>query len=174
MVGPAGTLTPFAYFDDLSPEQKVTYLQSDSVRSIRVPRYRELWPEVSKLKDALAADDRQKVEEVSQRICHGITLALEVEPAVVEVLALRPYLEGGSELHGLYTAEEDEAPRIQVWMRTARHGRVVAFRTFLRTLLHEVCHHLDFAYLDLGASFHTQGFFRRESSLFHQLVAQGS
>jgi hypothetical protein len=47
---------------------------------------------------------------------------------------------------------------------------VVAFRTFLRTLLHELLHHLDFEVLELAQSFHTQGFFQRESSLFRQLV----
>jgi len=57
-----------------------------------------------------------------------------------------------------------------VWMRTARKEQVVKFRTFLRTLLHEVCHHLDYTYLRLPDSFHTQGFFQRESSLFYQLV----
>ena len=55
-------------------------------------------------------------------------------------------------------------------MRTARKGRVGAFRTFLRTLLHELLHHLDYEVLELGDSFHTEGFFRRESSLFRQLV----
>jgi hypothetical protein len=55
-------------------------------------------------------------------------------------------------------------------MRTACHARVVAFRTFLRTLLHELCHHLDFEALGLSRSFHTEGFFKRESSLFRQLV----
>jgi hypothetical protein len=55
-------------------------------------------------------------------------------------------------------------------MRTARHRRVVAFRTFLRTLLHEAGHHLDYTYLKLAHSFHTEGFFKRESSLFYQLV----
>jgi hypothetical protein len=56
-------------------------------------------------------------------------------------------------------------------MRTAAHKRVVAFRTFLRTLLHELCHHLDYDLLALPDSFHTEGFFKRESSLFKQLVA---
>ena len=56
-------------------------------------------------------------------------------------------------------------------MRTAYHKRVVAFRTFLRTLLHEVCHHLDYELLKLEDSFHTEGFFKRESSLFKQLLA---
>ena len=57
-------------------------------------------------------------------------------------------------------------------MRTARQARVVAFRTFLRTLLHEIGHHLDYTHLKLAESFHTEGFFRRESSLFHQLVPE--
>jgi hypothetical protein len=55
-------------------------------------------------------------------------------------------------------------------MRTARHARVVAFRTFLRTLLHELGHHLDLTLLGLPQSFHTDGFFKRESSMFHQLL----
>jgi hypothetical protein len=55
-------------------------------------------------------------------------------------------------------------------MRTARHKRVVAFRTFLRTLLHELGHHLDYELLKLADSFHTEGFFQRESSLFRQIV----
>jgi hypothetical protein len=94
---------------------------------------------------------------------------LEVPPAAVQVLAARPSSRYG-ELHGLYTSEPPRPPRIQVWMRTARHQRVVAFRTFLRTLLHEAGHHLDYTHLRLEDSFHTEGFFKRESSLFDQLV----
>jgi hypothetical protein len=60
--------------------------------------------------------------------------------------------------------------RIRVWMRTARKGRVVAFRTFLRTLIHELGHHLDFELLRLDPTLHTEGFFRRESALFRLLV----
>ena len=82
---------------------------------------------------------------------------------------MRPSRDWG-ELHGLYTQDADEVARIRVWMRTARKANVVAFRTFLRTLLHELCHHLDFEVLGLDRSFHTEGFFRRESSLFRQLV----
>lgn len=91
-------------------------------------------------------------------------------PCRVEVLATRPHGRWG-ELQGLYTEDRrSRAPRVQLWMRTARQRRVVAFRTFLRTLLHELCHHLDYRYLRLPDSFHTQGFYQRESSLFHQLV----
>ncbi len=94
---------------------------------------------------------------------------LELSPVRVEVLAARPHARWG-ELHGLYTAERGRTPKIQLWMRTAKQKRVVAFRTFLRTLLHEVGHHIDYTGLRLADSYHTEGFYKRESSLFHQLV----
>ena len=97
---------------------------------------------------------------------------LEVPAARVQVLAVRPSRNWG-ELHGLYTLAGDEPAKIQVWMRTARHRRIVAFRTFLRTLLHELGHHLDYTHLRLPDSFHTEGFFKRESSLFRQVVPTG-
>jgi hypothetical protein len=59
-------------------------------------------------------------------------------------------------------------------MLTAKREQVVAYRTFLRTLLHEVGHHLDYELLRLGDSFHTAGFFKRESSLTNQLLAAGA
>ena len=100
--------------------------------------------------------------------------ALRVPPVRVKVLAARPHAKWG-ELHGLYeTAKRPGLPPIiTLWMRTARQKRVVAFRTFLRTLLHEIGHHLDYTLLRLGDSFHTQGFYQRESHLFHQLVTDG-
>ncbi|MGH8757867.1 MAG: hypothetical protein ACRET9_06705, partial [Burkholderiales bacterium] len=63
---------------------------------------------------------------------------------------------------------------IELWMRTARRRQIVAFRTFLRTLLHEFCHHLDYELLKLPDSFHTEGFYQRESSLFNQIALQNN
>ena len=77
------------------------------------------------------------------------------------------------ELHGLYEPPEGRSlAKITVWMRTAKKNDVVAFKTFLRTLLHELCHHLDYELLALEDSYHTQGFFKRESSLFHQIMGK--
>ena len=59
---------------------------------------------------------------------------------------------------------------VEVWMRTAKRGQVVAFKTLLRTLVHELCHHLDYELHGLDNTFHTEGFFRRESSIMRQLV----
>jgi hypothetical protein len=162
---------PFAYYDRLSPSSKAIYRQSDRVVEIRLSRPDMLAPLVEGLRLALAAERRPAVEMAADDLCRGLTEMLEVPPVRMRVLAVRP-TSGWGELHGLYTPDAARPARIQLWMRTARHRRVVRFRTFLRTLLHEVGHHLDYEYLRLADSFHTEGFFRRESSLFHQLVPQ--
>ena len=56
-------------------------------------------------------------------------------------------------------------------MRTARRQQVVAFRSFLRTLVHEVGHHLDYEMYELEEPFHTEGFYKRESTLSNALMA---
>jgi hypothetical protein len=159
----------FDYYQRLSPRNQRIYRASDAVTQVRLPHPELLFPFVALLREALAEDRRLEVEAVAGRLVRGMTDMLEVPPAAVQVLAARPSSRYG-ELHGLYTSEPPRPPRIQVWMRTARHKRVVAFRTFLRTLLHEAGHHLDYTHLRLADSFHTEGFFKRESSLFDQLL----
>ena len=90
-------------------------------------------------------------------------------PLRVQVKATRPSDTRG-ELHGLYESTGRKQV-ISVWMLTAKRGQAVKYRTFLRTLVHEMGHHLDYQLLRLGDSFHTDGFFKRESSLVRQLLA---
>jgi len=161
----------FAYYDDLSPAQKKVYRASDAIAEVPLPRPRPLQPLAAALERALAKDDVARVTAAAQRLAAGITTALAAPPVEIEVLAVRPRWDT-AELHGLYTQETGRTARIQIWMRTAHHRRVVAFRTLLRTLLHELCHHLDLHHFQLKESLHTEGFFKRESSLFHQLVPQ--
>lgn len=163
---------PFSYYQRLSPGNRKIYEESDRVTAVRLSHPALLHPLVGGLAEALAREDRRAVEVAAGLLCRGLTQMLEIPPVAVAVLAARPSSTWG-ELHGLYTRDEGKPPRIQLWMRTARHRRVVKFRTFLRTLLHEVGHHIDYDHLKLRDSFHTEGFFRRESSLFHQLVPEG-
>jgi hypothetical protein len=160
---------PFAYYQRLSARDKKVYLQSEALTTLRLPRAAELWPIVAELERALASGDRLQAARAADALCRRMTAMLGAPPVAVEVLAVRPTLRS-AELHGLYTYGPSRPPRIRVWMRTVHYRRVVAFRTFLRTLLHELCHHLDYAHLKLADSFHTEGFFKRESSLFRQLV----
>ena len=160
---------PFAYYDRLSVRDQGVYRRSDAVTAVELPHPDRLHALVGGLREALAADERRAVERAAGQLAEGLLRMLGLAPVVVEVLAVRPSSRWG-ELHGLYTRDGRRPPHIQLWMRTARHRRVVAFRTFLRTLLHEVGHHLDYEHLKMAESFHTEGFFRRESSLFKQLV----
>src|SRR5260370_10153675 len=165
---------PFAYFDRLTRRQQAIYLESDGIVTVPLPQATRLQPLVTALARALESGDRAHTESAAQRLVLGLAAALGAPRARVRVRAARPHA-GWGEVHGLYgtTHRAAEPPLITLWMRTARQKRVVAFRTFLRTLLHEVGHHVDYTLLRLGDSFHTQGFYARESHLFHQLVTDG-
>jgi hypothetical protein len=164
-----GLSVPFAYYARLTRAQQVIYRKSDAITEVRLARPETLHPAVEALARALTAEDRAATQAASETLVRGLAEAMGMPAVRVDVLAARPHARWG-ELHGLYTADRGRPPRIQLWMRTAKQKRVVAFRTFLRTLLHEVGHHVDYTLLRLRESYHTEGFYRRESSLFHQLV----
>jgi hypothetical protein len=155
----------------LTPFQQRIYDRSASIPSIQFTPTSQLLEVTATLENALAAEDHSQVESLSQTIVNRICWQLNVRTVRVQVQGVRPSNRRG-ELHGLYTQYGGGSDSIQVWMRTAKRGKVVAFRTFLRTLLHEVCHHLDYTYLHLRESYHTDGFFQRESSLFRTIVQQ--
>ncbi|MGH7353510.1 MAG: DinB family protein [Candidatus Rokuibacteriota bacterium] len=160
---------PFAYYARLTRRQRAIYDKSDAITEIRLARPEALRPSVDALASALDAEDRMATQQATHALIRGLCEAMGLPPVRVEVLAARPHARWG-ELHGLYTNERGRPPKIQLWMRTAKQKRVVAFRTYLRTLLHEVGHHTDYTVLRLADSYHTEGFYKRESSLFHQLV----
>lgn len=160
----------FPYYARLRAEQKKTYRASDAIVAVELPDAAALRPAVAALERALAAENRPAVAHAAAAIAHGVCGQLGVPPVEVRVLATRPHGAFG-ELQGLYDPGPEPA-RITVWMRTAAKRRVVAFRTFLRTLLHEVGHHLDYELFELEETFHTEGFFQRESSLVHQLLGE--
>jgi hypothetical protein len=161
---------PFAYYARLSAARRRIYDRSDAIEHIDLPDAAALRPLVAPLEAALKSEKRAEAERLCAALASGIVRQLKAPPLRVAVLAVRPKGDWG-ELHGLYLPEDEGQPAtIKLWMRTAAHKRVVAFRSFLRTLLHELCHHLDYELYKLEETFHTEGFYKRESSLFHQLV----
>jgi cell division FtsZ-interacting protein ZapD len=161
---------PFAFYERLTRSQQRVYRHSDGVAQIAIPRAADLRPVVDTVQHALAAEDRLRTQAAADRLLAEIASRLGVPPLRTQVLAARPSNHWG-ELHGLYHgAHAGQPARVTVWMRTAARRQVVKFRTFLRTLLHELCHHLDYELLELTDSFHTEGFYQRESSLLRQLL----
>lgn len=160
---------PFPYYARLSRKDKAIYRKSDAITAVELPGPEGLRPLAAEVERALLAEDRVTLQRSTSRLVNALLEDLEVEPVTLRVLAVRPS-NADSELHGLYEHEDGKRAVIRVWMRTAAKGQVVRYRTFLRTALHEVCHHLDYLYYALADSFHTEGFFRRESSLMRQLA----
>lgn len=162
---------PFAYYNDLSARDRGTYRRSDRIVRVSLNAPEVMHPLVQQLRTALGIADRQRVQLTAQQLVTALVTDLDAPPVDVKVLSARPSHDWG-ELQGLYEPAEDrEVALMTVWMRTAARKKVVAFKTFLRTVLHEFCHHLDYEVFDLEESFHTEGFFKRESSIFHQITS---
>ena len=161
----------YSHYHRFTRGQKRIASQSDALPAIKLMQSMELQQIAGEVKRQLKLENLQFVERSSQHLIDAICQQLEFSSARVHVLERRPHDEM-SELHGLYEPIEQTRPRarIYVWMRTAKRQQVVAFKTYLRTLVHELCHHLDYEYYKLEDSLHTQGFFQRESNIMKQLI----
>ena len=163
----------FAYYDTLSAASKRTYRKSDAIVHVDVPQVAELVPLAHAVQPALDSGDRAATQRACQALVDALNQRLGTPAVEVHVFERRPHNAEG-ELQGLYEPDEvtGGTARISVWMRTARKEQVVKFRTFLRTLVHEVCHHLDYELYKLPETFHTQGFYTRESALMRELLGE--
>jgi hypothetical protein len=163
---------PFAYYDRLSPARQRIYRRSDEIGPIALPRELDAGAIVAELRRGLGAEDRDATNRASQQLLDALVAGYRVPAVRAQVLARRPADDYG-ELHGLYEPGEGRTTAaITVWMRTAHRQKVVAFKSFLRTLTHEFAHHLDYELFLLEETFHTDGFYQRESSLANGLLQQ--
>jgi hypothetical protein len=162
---------PFDYYQRLSPARKRIYRRSDAIVTLPIPIGVNAAELIRQLQQSLLDDSRSEVQKISALLITQLAAGYQVQPLEVKVLATRPKDHTG-ELHGLYQPEENQPSLISIWMRTAELKKVVAFKTFLRTLIHEFCHHLDYEMYKLEETFHTEGFYKRESSLVNALLDQ--
>jgi len=160
------------YYTRLSSKKRAIYRRSDAIRTLPLPDVAPLLPLVAQLEQGLAAGEPRATGRVAHRLLGAMTAQLGVVAlGRTRVLSVRPS-DASGELHGLYERAQpahvvgQTDTQITVWMRTAAQARVVAFRTFLRTLLHE----LVVEVVRLPDSLHTEGSFARESSLMRQLA----
>ncbi len=169
----------FAFYIRLNRHAQATYRASDEITTLplNMDHSEALLGLGRDIKDHLAAEHTVSVQTACQRLLDLLALAFEdLPPVQVRVLERRP-VDGSGELHGLYVPvnpPERGPAKISVWMRTAHKTKVVAPRTFVRTLLHEFCHHLDYEYFGFAETFHTEGFYKRESVLVHAVMGEPS
>ena len=162
----------FSYYDRLSSARQRIYRESDAIEVLELPAGTSVIASVSAIRDGLLRENPAETQRGCQALLDALVSGFSIPPVRVRVLARRPSGSYG-ELHGLYEPSEENPPaRITVWMRTVQRKQVVAFRSFLRTLVHEFLHHLDYEHFKLPETFHTEGFYKRESSLAKALFAQ--
>jgi hypothetical protein len=169
---PRSITVPFAYYDKLSPARQRIYRKSDAIETLGIPPGLALAGAIAAIADGLRNEQRAGAQSACQNLVDALVEGYHVPAVRVKVLLRRPADDYG-ELHGLYEPEEEGTRAcITLWMRTAQKKQVVAFKTFLRTLIHEVCHHLDYELFALDETFHTEGFYKRESTLVAALLGQ--
>ena len=152
---------PFPYYRDLSPELKKIYRKSDKIESVQLNSASESRRFAAELERSLGRESRTGVLRAVKALCDSICDDLKIRRVRIRVLQKRPSSES-SELMGIYEMEEGQEPAISIWFKTAKKGKIVAFKTFLRTVLHELNHHIDYHYFAFQDSLHTEGFFKRE------------
>jgi hypothetical protein len=79
----------------------------------------------------------------------------------VRVLAARPLIVRESWATELFGDYNPSSRLIRVWMKTAVRKEITSFGTFLSTLCHEFCHHLDYQNFGFPDSWHTRGFYEQ-------------
>jgi hypothetical protein len=179
-----------AFYHRLPLQAQRRYLASDVIDRFPLTPSPAAFTMVANLMQALDDGAPSIVQRASQALLNEVCRLLGVRPVRLEVRSVRPHNSRG-ELHGLFyprapvrksptpvssrtAPPQSGEPLIVLWMRTAQRHDVVKPRTFLRTLMHELGHYLDYAFLKLADSYHSGGFYQRESFLVRTLCPTDS
>ena len=141
---------------------------SDTLLALALPETAPFRAAARAIEAALAADRRPEIARACARLVALAAVAVDAPPPHLRVLSARPLHRrrdgGGYELFGDY---DPETTLIRVWTRTAVRRQVTSYGTFLSTLCHELCHHLDVHSLGFRNTPHTRGFYARAGRLYH-------
>jgi hypothetical protein len=144
------------------------FLESDQLRSLKLPTDERLRSAANRIEFAMKSDSRSAIREACAEFLSDACEFYEVPLPEIRVLTARPLRmrEGGwaSELFGDYSPH---TMQMRIWTRTAVRKQMTSFGTFFSTLCHEFCHHLDCCSLGFRSSPHTRGFYERTAILYH-------
>lgn len=144
------------------------FADSDRLKAISLPNDGRLVKIACAIDSAMKTEDMTDVRQVCADFLGTASDFYRVSPCGIRVLAARPLRvreQSTTELFGDY---HPDTMLIRVWMRTAVSKDITSFGTFVSTLCHEFCHHLDFLKFGFGDSWHTRGFYERTAALYHQ------
>ena len=156
-------------FTDAPPRKanRAGFLESDRMGTLALPQDDRLTSIAKSMESAMKNAASAEVRRLCAQFLSAASEFYQVPNCTIRVLAARPRRvreRGTIELFGDY---DPESSIIRVWMRTAVRKEVTSFGTFVSTLCHEFCHHLDFQKFGFRDSWHTRGFYERAAALYH-------
>jgi hypothetical protein len=155
---------------DSPPRKKAIYklfLDSDRMQSLPLPADKRLATIAENIEIGMEAEAIGLVRLACDEFLTSASQFYRVPTCTVRVLAARPLRVREYSTTELFGDYHLDTKAIRVWMRTAIRKEVTSFGTFLSTLCHEFCHHLDFHRFGFGNSWHTRGFYQRTALLYH-------
>lgn len=134
------------------------FLESERLRTLDLPQDGYFLTPAESIEAAMNGGTTADVRRACADFLSAISEFYKVPTCGVRVLAARPLRVREDWATELFA---QETMLIRVWMRTAVRKQVTSFGTFLSTLCHEFCHHLDFQHFGFRDSWHTRGFYER-------------
>lgn len=146
---------------------RTAFSESDRITTLDLPQDGRLSSIARSIESAMKCETGRDVRRFCAKFLGAASEFYQVPNCAIRILAARPLRvreRGTFELFGDY---DPETSVIRVWMRTAVRKEVTSVGTFLSTLCHEFCHHLDFQKFGFRDSWHTRGFYERAALLYH-------
>jgi hypothetical protein len=154
---------------DSPPRKKsrAEFVESDRTGTLALPRDESLLQIAQTIESAMTAGSAPGVKSASMEFLNICSDFYEVRNCGLRVLAARPLRVRESWTSELFGDYSPDTMLIRLWMRTAVKKEITSYGTFLSTLCHEFCHHLDFQRFGFSDSWHTRGFYERAAALYH-------
>jgi hypothetical protein len=156
-------------FTDSPPRRRnlKLFVESDRIHSLPLPQDDRLLTIARSIEAAMQTGEMQEIGRASQEFLNTAADFFEVHRCAIRVLAARPFRVREYSTTELFGDYHPDTVLIRVWARTAIRKEITSFGTFLSTLCHEFCHHLDYQWFGFRDSWHTRGFYERTAALYH-------
>ena len=144
-----------------------SFVESDRLITLPLPPDDRLPRIAGAIESAMRAGRMPEIGRASEEFLNAACDFFQVARCGIRVLAARPLRVREYSTTELFGDYHPDAVLIRVWTRTAVRKEITSFGTFLSTLCHEFCHHLDFQRFGYRDSWHTRGFYERTAALYH-------
>jgi hypothetical protein len=149
-----------------------SFVDSDRLKAMPLPNDGKLQRIAGGIEAAMKTAQMDAVRQICADFLGTAADFYQVPRCSIRVLAARPLRVREYSTTELFGDYHPDTMLIRVWMRTAVRKDITSFGTFLSTLCHEFCHHLDLLRFGFCDSWHTRGFYERTAALYHH--ARGS